>query len=242
MSKRRENEARRREQERRQTTLLLTVIGVIAVVLIGGAVIVSVSQGQQQASQPVAVSSNAPPTNAEANGRAWGQADAPIKVMEFIDYQCPSCGVQATQYEQGIIDAFADTGKVRYEIHSLSFIGPESRDAAFAALCAAEQSKFWEMHGTIFANQQGENQGTLAAGRLRQMAEKLGLDMTAYDQCVSSGKHDETLKADDGLASEYGVNSTPSFVVNGKVYSGIRTAEDLRRIFAEVAPEVSLNQ
>jgi len=242
MSKRREIEAQRREKERRQTTTLLVVIGVVAVVLIGSAVVISVSQNQQQASQPVMVSTKSPPVNAEENGRAWGPADAPIKVQEFIDYQCPSCGVQATQYEQGIIDAFANTGKVRYEIHNLSFIGPESRDAAFAALCSAEQNKFWDMHATIFANLQGENQGALNSGRLRQMAEKLGLDMTAYDQCVSSAKHDATLKADDALASELGVNSTPSFVVNGKLYTGIRTAEDLRRIFAEVAPDVSLGQ
>jgi len=241
MSKRRELIERRREQERKQTVTLLAVIGVIAVLLIGGAIALSVAQSQSSAT-PVAVATKAPPANVEPNSRAWGPADAPIKVLEFIDYQCPACGVQARQYEQGIIDAFAATSKVRYEVHSLTFVGPESRNAAIASLCAMDQNRFWDMHISTFVNQSGENQGALSAGRLREIAEKLGLDMAAYDQCVGSGKFDQTLKDDSALANQYGVNSTPSFVVNGKVYSGIRTADDLRRIFAELAPQIDLSQ
>lgn len=241
MSKRRELIERRREQQRKQTLTLLVVIGAIAVLLIGGAIVLSVAQSQSSAT-PVTVATKTPPASAEPNSRAWGPADAPIQVLEFIDYQCPACGVQARQYEQGIIDAFAATGKVRYEVHSLTFVGPESRGAAIAALCAMDQNRFWDMHLSIFTNQSGENQGALSAGRLREMADKLGLDMTAYDQCAGSGKFDQTLKDDDALASQFGVNSTPSFVVNGKVYSGIRSADDLRRIFAELAPQVDLTQ
>lgn len=240
MSKRRELIERRRQQERRQTVRLLVAIGAIAVVLIGGAIALSVAQ--QNSALPVAVATKAPPANVEPNSRAWGPADAPVTVLEFIDYQCPACGVQARQYEQRIIDAFAATGKVRYEVHSLTFVGPESRNAAIASLCAMDQNRFWDMHISIFVNQSGENQGALSAGRLREMAEKLGLDMAAYDQCVGSGKFDQTLRDDSALANQLGVNSTPSFVVNGRVYSGIRTADDLRQIFAELAPEVDLTQ
>jgi protein-disulfide isomerase len=240
MSKRRDLIERRKAQERRQTMILLAVIGAVAVLVIGGAVALSLSQSQQRASQPVVMANHPAPPNAEANSRAWGPADAPIKVQEFIDYQCPSCGIQNTKYEQGIIDAFAATGLVRYEIHSMAFIGQESVDAAIASLCAADQDRFWNMHNSIFANQKGENQGALDKGRLRMIAEQAGLDMGAYDQCASSGKHQATLEADDALAQQLGVSSTPSFVVNGKLYSGIRTAEDLRRIFAEVAPGVTL--
>lgn len=241
MSKRRELIERRREQERRQTLTLLAVIGGIAVLLIGGAIALSVAQNQGSAT-PAAVATKAPPASAEPNSRAWGPADAPITVLEFIDYQCPACGVQARQYEQGIIDAFAATGKVRYEVHSLTFVGPESRNAAIASLCAMDQNRFWDMHLSIFVNQSGENRGALSAGRLREMAEKLGLDMAAYDQCVNSGKFDQTLRDDAALADQHGVNSTPSFVINGQVFSGIRTADDLRQLFAQVAPQVDLTQ
>ena len=241
MSKRRELIERRQEQQRRQTLILLAVIGAVAIIVIGGAVAISIAQNQAS-TVPVVVATKAAPANAEANARAWGPADAPIKILEFIDFQCPSCGVQARQYEQGIIDAFAQTGKVRYEVHSLSFLGQESREAAIASLCAMEQDRYWDMHNSIFANQSGENEGALTADRLRQLAEKLGLDMNAYNQCAGSGKHDETLRADDALANQYGVSSTPSFVVNGKVMAGIRTADDLRQVFAEVAPDVNLTQ
>lgn len=241
MSKRRELIERRREQERRQTLTLLAVIAGIAVLVIGGAIALSVAQNQTSAA-PAAVATKAPPANAEPNSRAWGPADAPITVLEFIDYQCPACGIQARQYEQGIIDAFAATGKVRYEVHSLTFVGPESRNAAIASLCAMDQNRFWDMHLSIFVNQSGENRGALSAGRLREMAEKLGLDMAAYDQCVNSGKFDQTLRDDAALATQYGVNSTPSFVINGQAFSGIRTADDLRQLFAQVAPQVDLSR
>ncbi len=241
MSKRRELIERRREQQRKQTLTLLVVIAGIAVLLIGGAIVLSVTQSQSLAA-PVTVATKAPPANAEPNSRAWGPADAPIQVLEFIDYQCPACGIQARQYEQRIIDDFAATGKVRYEVHSLTFVGPESRNAAVASLCAMDQNRFWEMHASIFANQSGENQGALSAGRLRDMAEKLGLDMAAYDQCVGSSKFDQTLREDSALANQYGVNSTPSFVINGQVFSGIRTADDLRQLFTQIAPQVDLTR
>ncbi|MCS7060858.1 MAG: DsbA family protein [Anaerolineae bacterium] len=241
MSKRRELIERRRQQERKRTLTLLAVIGGVAVLLIGGAIVLSVVQTQSSAT-PVVITTKTPPANAEPNTRAWGPADAPIRVLEFIDYQCPACGVQARQYEQGIIDAFAATGKVRYEVRSLAFVGPESRNAAVASLCAMDQNRFWDMHISIFTNQAGENRGSLSAGRLREMAEKLGLDMAAYDQCVGSGKFDQTLKDDAALANQYGVNSTPSFVINGTVYSGIRTADDLRQLFAQIAPNVDLSR
>lgn len=241
MSKRRDLIERRQQEQRKQTMVLLVVIVAVALVIVGGAIAVTVTQNQPKV-VPINTSSKPLPPNAEANGRAWGPADAPIKVLEFVDYQCPSCGVQSNTYEAGIISTLANTGKVRYEIHLLAFIGPESKDAAVAALCAAEQDKFWPMHNTLFANQQGENQNGFSQDRLRQIAQTAGLDMTAYNQCASSGKFDTTLSADDDLSKQYGINSTPSFVVNGKLYPGIRSVTDLTKIAAELAPDVKLGQ
>ncbi|MDT9071462.1 thioredoxin domain-containing protein, partial [Escherichia coli] len=73
------------------------------------------------------------PPNAAANAIAWGPEDAPIKVEEYLDYQCPACGQFAKNFEAGIIDAFAASGKVRYEVKFMPFLedrvgGRESRD------------------------------------------------------------------------------------------------------------------
>ena len=185
-----------------------------------------------------------PPPNAERNGRAWGPADAPLKVVKFVDYQCPNCGRLTRDYDPAIVEAFAATNNVRMEVHMLTFIGRESYVAALAALCAADQDMFWRMHRSIFLNQPfdgRENTGLFKKPQLKVLAAQMGLDMATFDACLDSEMHGDALEQDRKLAQQYGVAAVPTFVVNGKVYTGIRTAEDLVQIFKELAPNVSFN-
>src|SRR6266498_2944013 len=104
MSKRRELIERRREQQRRQTLIIMIAIGVVAVVLIGGAVVLSNAQNQANSNLLSMKADTRPvPPNAQPNARAWGPADAPIKIEEYLDYQCPACGSYNRSYEQGVI-------------------------------------------------------------------------------------------------------------------------------------------
>lgn len=180
--------------------------------------------------------------NVEANGRAWGPADAPIKVVEWLDYQCPTCGAYSRNFEPGIEAAFSKAGKVRYEVKSLSFIGDESVDSAAAALCAADQNKFWEMHYTIFDNQSGENQGALAKSRLKDMAASIGMNTGAFNTCLDGGKYTKKVEDEKAEGEAAKVNQTPTFVINGKLYVGLKNASDMRKIFTEMAPDVKFDQ
>jgi protein-disulfide isomerase len=192
----------------------------------------------------IVVTPGPPPPRADRDGRAWGPPDAPIRVLKFVDYQCPTCGLYSSEHDQGIVDAFAATGKVRYEARLLTFIGRESFDAALASLCAAEQDAFWPMHRSLFLNQPfdgRENAGVFTRARLLDMATQLGLDTNALGTCLDSGRHQAQLDQDRAEALEYGVSRVPALVVNGRVYPRARSAEDLRRIFAEVAPGVKLD-
>ena len=253
MSKRRELEARRQEQQRKQTIQIAVIIAVIAIVVIGGAIILSTLSGQEQqrASNLPAVktASKDTPPNAEPNGRAWGPADAPIKVEEYLDYQCPACGQYARNFEPGVIAAFASTGKVRYEVQFMPFLedrvnGRESRDAVQAALCAAEQNKFWQMHATLFANQPitgQENIGNYSKPRLKEMAATIeGMDTAAFNACLDSNKYEQTVLQIRRDSEARGVQQTPTFFVNGQAFPGVRSAADFRQIFAQVAPNVQL--
>jgi protein-disulfide isomerase len=240
MSKRRELIERRQAQQRKQAIIALAVIGAIAVLLIGGAIALNARDASTAASGPALVTATQPvPPNADNATRAWGPADAPIKVQEYLDYQCPACGNFASKYEQGVVDAFAKSGKVRWESRSMSFIGQDSVNAAKAALCAMDQGKFWDMHHTLFANQtMGENAGEYSNSRVKDMAAQIGLDTNTFNSCYDSTKYDDQITQDRDQGDKAGVQQTPTFVVNGKVYVGVQSATDFKRIFAEVAPEV----
>jgi protein-disulfide isomerase len=78
--------------------------------------------------------------------------------------------------------------------------------AAVATHCADDQGKFWEMHDLLFANQR-------AIEPLKGHAETLGLDLVAFESCMSSGKYDEGVRKDMAQATKAGASGTPSFVL-----------------------------
>lgn len=254
MSKRREIEARQQAQQRKQWIQIAVIIAVIAIVVIGGAIVLSSVTGNQQAaggrSLPAIKTSTKPvPPNAEPNAISWGPQDAPIKVEEFLDYQCPACGQYARSFEAGVIDAFASSGKVRYEVKFMPFLedqvgGRESRDAAQSVLCAADQNKGWQMHNTLFANQLitgEENIGNFSKARLKEMAATIpGMDTAAFGACLDSNKHEARVLEIRKDGEARGVQSTPSFFINGKLNPNVRAADDFRNAFKQIAPDVVL--
>ena len=88
----------------------------------------------------------------------------------------------------------------------LERIHPQAFKAAEATHCAAEQDKFWEMHDRLFANQR-------ALGNLTPHAEAIGLDVQAFDDCLSSGRHAGAVRADMAEARKAGASGTPSFIL-----------------------------
>lgn len=245
----RQGSSRKRQSRTRQRLTWMIGLGTLLALLVLTSV---ASIGRNSTEQriarnlgPVVVSEHGVPPNAEPNGRAWGPADAPIQVIEYADYECESCGYFARTYEAEVVEAFAATGKVRFAIRNAPFHGEGSRNAAAAAYCAAEQNAFWPMHDTMFLNQptvHDTGPQVFSAARLNEMAARLGLDSGAFGQCLSSGKYAAQVEADEAEIERIGVTGTPTFVINGRMYPALLSTDDLRRIFAEVAPEVDLAQ
>jgi protein-disulfide isomerase len=221
----------------------MAVAVVVVLVVVGVAVI---GQGQSTNSfSDLRVSSKGPVPNAELNGQAWGPKDAPITVQEYIDYLCPACGQYAGSFEPQVIAAFAATGKVRYEIKHFPFKGEDSRAAAQGAYCAADQNRFWDFHSALFLNQPTTHSPTArfwSNERLVALAGRVGLDGGAFQQCLASDTYATQVRADLDRAASLAIQSTPTFVVNGHPYPGVQSVDDLRGIFAEVAPNVSFGQ
>jgi len=117
--------------------------------------------------------------------------------------------------ERQLEDKYVKTGKIKFVYRVMSFLGEESQWAAEAAECAGEQSKFWEYHDAIFANQKGENQGAFSKDNLKQFAADLKLDTAKFNQCLDSGKYTDKVKKSNDDASKLGVSSTPTILLNG---------------------------
>lgn len=177
--------------------------------------------------KPVGDIADAPQiTRENVDFNSVGNPDAPIKIDEYSDFQCPYCRIFFENTEEQLLETYVSDGTVYFTYNSFGdFIGAESGAAAEAAYCAGDQGKFWEMHDIIFANQTGENVGAYTDRRLVAFAEKLGLDMGEFNDCFDSGKYSDLIAQDakDGLQA--GIQATPSFIitytVNGETVTKI---------------------
>lgn len=161
-----------------------------------------------------------------------GQADAPILIREYGDFQCPSCGAFFRVIEPQIRAAYIDTGIAKLEWHDFAWIGQESRNAANAARCAGDQGKFWEYHDLLYNSQAGENQGAFSGARLKAMGASLSLEPVAFDACVDGNAHAGAVQDDFSDVRSKGFNSTPTFLVGSLRLVGAQPFEIFQQAIA----------
>lgn len=231
-SRRRANrEQRRREhaQRERRQRQLWTLGGIVAVAVIAAAVLIFLNRPREQGD--LAIIASPIPAAVPVAGRRLGNPEAPVTIVEYGDYQCPFCGVFARENEPKLIEEFVATGRASYEYRDLAFLGDESIRASEAASCAEDQGAFWAYHKTLYANQQGENRGAFSLDRLREMATQLELDLEAFNRCLDGRTHQATVAAMSDEARSQGIDSTPTFVINGRVVPNT-TYENLREVIS----------
>jgi protein-disulfide isomerase len=215
MNKRQEVKSKRRQAESRQR--LMTIIIIIAGALLIAGVLIYPSF------KPIGNITVPPVHNRPlVIDNTLGDPNAPVKVEEYADFQCPACASWSQNIEKQFLEKYVQTGKVQFIFHTFSFIDDrstpkESKNAAAAAYCAMDQGKFWEYHDYLYANQTGENVGDFTDRRLAEFAKKLSLNMSEFNSCYSSGKYTQRVLDEKAAAANLGVNSTPSFAVNGKL-------------------------
>ena len=154
-----------------------------------------------------------------------GDPDAPVTIIEFADFQCPYCGRFFAETKPQIDEQYMQSGKVRFGYFHFAFLGPESNWAAEATECAADQNKFWEYHDRLYSSQSGENQGAFSKNNLKKFADELGLDTSAFNECLDTGKYTQLIQEESNMASSIGVRSTPTFLINGRPVVGAQPFE-----------------
>jgi protein-disulfide isomerase len=151
---------------------------------------------------------------------AVGNPDAPIKIEEYADFQCPHCGTFFRNTEKLLIDNYVANGTVYFVFKAVDYLGAASAEAAEAAYCAGDQNKFWEMQATIFTNQGLE---ALSDRRLAAFGEQVGLNMDEYDECYESNKYADLIAENVANALTAGAEATPSFIMTYTVNGETKT-------------------
>lgn len=147
-------------------------------------------------------------------GLALGDPKAPVTVLEFVDLQCPFCKQWSTGPFPEIVNEYVRTGKVRFETRTLTFIGPDSQKAAEASAAAGLQNKQWNFQDLFYFNQGQENSGFVTDAFIEKLYKAAGVDVAKANKAREDGSatKEALASAQDG-AEEYGIVSTPSFVV-----------------------------
>jgi len=162
-------------------------------------------------------------------GYLLGSDSAKIEISEYADYQCPGCQQFELIQFPAIEKALIEPGLVRwrYRDFPLDQIHPHSRLAAHSAACAAEQGKYWPQHRAIYETQ-GEWATASSAGPiLRADAQRSGLDLTKYDECMKSARFAGRIEASLQEGVKLGVASTPTLLINGRLYPGALPSDSL---------------
>jgi protein-disulfide isomerase len=143
-----------------------------------------------------------------------GSSDAPITVVEYGDYQCPSCGDAYLRIKQ-LQKQLGHKVRFVYRNFPLKSVHPYAEFAAESAESAGAHGKFWEMHDGIY-----ENQETLGEELIVGLANKMGLDSKNFQEDLETHKFAEHVKKDFMGGVRSGVNGTPGIFINGNFYNG----------------------
>lgn len=209
---------------RRGATPRSWIVGASALAVVAVAVLIYVGNAS---TAPAAVTTV--PPNITQNGHTRGDANAPVTIEEWADFQCPACGIFARQTEPQLLATYVAKGQVKIVFHHFAFLGAESNWAAEAAECAGEQGKFFEFHDKLYASQAGENRGTFSKDNLKKMGADLGLG-PGFAACVDSGKYAQTVRDEQKVGQGKGVSKTPTLYVNGRKLEGAYSFDEMKNI------------
>jgi protein-disulfide isomerase len=155
-----------------------------------------------------------------------GSPLALVTVVVFSDFQCPFCKrlepvlkKLTTQYGRHLRLVFK---------HNPLIFHRDAQTAAHASLCAKEQGKFWEMHDQLFAHQ-----SALQLESLEAYAREIGVDVSAYGECMKSDRYMPQIEADKVLAGKVTARGTPNTYINGRKLTGAKPVEEFAALVDE---------
>lgn len=206
VSRREAFRAQRQSQQRRNRIIWISIATIAALAVAGILILPNLPVSPENIQIPEAR------VRTVVDGATAGDPDAPVTVVEYSDFNCVHCKNFWVNSEDQLVSEYVETGKVFFQYVPMSFISPTSFTAAEAAYCAMDQNMFWQYHDYLFANYGAD----FTSPMLKAIAQQVGLDMSAFNSCFNSSKYQLKVQQDLQSAQGLGINSTPTFLVNGE--------------------------
>lgn len=191
--------------------LMKPIIVIVLAVGVAAGAAVFLSRGTDKPAE-----NSSTPSHADIKGgHIRGAENAPVTLVEFGDYECPSCGAYHP-FVKEILTRYPD--KVRIEFHHFPLVGvhPNAMTGAMAAEAAGEQGKFWEMHDALFENQPMWGESRNPEPVLINIASRIGLDVNRFMQSLRNPALQDRILKDVTRGNELQINETPTFFINGE--------------------------
>ena len=207
----------------------------LGVVVVGGIIFMVSRAGS---GRNVSIPANVVVTAADTSGfRGYflGSADAPVEITEYADFRCPHCADFDQVQFPDLKTRAIDNGKARLRFRDFPIEGDNSRLAAHAAACADDQKHFWQVKEAMFQRQVDWALQEKPMGTISDIVRASGIDMSTWNACMSSAKYAGRIQASYNEATALGVNSTPSFLIDGRIYSSTSVDAILKLVDSLIA-------
>lgn len=207
----------KRYRNRQSKPFVTTVIVILCFVIIGVADYVSRSK-------------NSPLTKFDSV-RSKGDQDAPLRILEFVDFQCPECA-RGSKLIRSYMMQYPKSIFLAVKYYPLGELN--SMVSALYAECAAEQGKFWSMHDSLFDRQRQWRTLREAKSLFNSIARDVRLDIDELELCMKGGNAQSVILAERMLGESHFVKSTPTYFVNDEMVVGVEALrEQLEAFFSK---------
>ncbi len=168
-----------------------------------------------------------------ANVPVTGAQNAKVTIVEYSDFQCPYCS-SAHVTVKDMLKQYEGKVKVAYKHLPLTNIHNWAEEAAIASVCVHKQKPeaFWKLSDYFFTNQKAITKETLGA-KLQEFSKTEALNHEEVKKCMADPTSKQQVTADSKEATELGLGSTPSFIVNGRTVVGAIPADQFKQIIDE---------
>ncbi|ARZ62349.1 DsbA family protein [Bacillus thuringiensis] len=171
-----------------------------------------------------------------------GKEDAPVSIVEFGDFKCPACKAWGERIFPQLQKDYIDTGKVKFSYVNVLFHGTESKLSALAAESVYKQDPqaYWSFHKELFNAQPANHDDPwITPEKLLEIAKTYtpSINTTQLEEDLKKQTEQEEVNRDEKLTQDYGVEQTPSIVVNGTMLSDPYDYEQIKNLIEKALKE-----